>query len=244
MLIALLSDIHANREAFDACMAQARRAGAERFVFLGDLVGYGADPSYVVDQVARCENASVILGNHDEAVFGSAGGMNAVARAAIEWTRSRLDRAQIDFLRALPRTAREGDLLFVHSDASRPEDWRYVADAESAERSLRASDAHVTFCGHTHRPQLYHRAPQRSAMFFAPDGQMPTPLSRGRQWLAVAGSVGQPRDRNPAAAFCLYDMSRRELSFRRAPYDVAAAAGKIVAARLPDILSERLFLGR
>ncbi len=255
MLIALLTDIHGNREAFDACRAEAKRLGAEKFVYLGDLVGYGADPSYIVDRVAEdfANGAVCIMGNHDlAAVRGPSARMNSYARAAIEWTAGRLDAAQIAFLAAQPfRASCVGEAgtaaLFVHSEASAPEQFIYITDAETAEQSLNtasAASAHVTFCGHVHRPQLYHMAPGKPPIAFVPTVNLPTPLARSRRWLAVVGSVGQPRDGNPRAAFALYDDARGSLNCVRVAYDIESAARKIVAAALPEYLAERLFDGR
>lgn len=246
MLIALLSDIHGNREAFDACLAHARKQGAERFMLLGDLVGYGADPVYVVEaaRLMQSEGAIVLLGNHDEAVSGSASGMNSYARAAIEWTRTKLDVAQKKFLAELPRTHREGDILFTHSEASDPPAWIYVANAGAAERSMRACDAQITFCGHVHVPQLYNMAPGKPAALFTPKAPLAVPLPPTRRWLAVLGSVGQPRDHNPTAAYALLDDDKRTVCFCRVPYDIERAAQKIKNAGLPAILSARLFVGR
>lgn len=246
MLIALMSDIHGNREAFDACLAHARKQNVERFMLLGDLVGYGADPAYVVDfaRNLRNEGAVVLLGNHDEAVSGSTRDMNDYARASIEWTRGRLSVAQRDFLAGLPRTHREGDILYVHSDASNPPAWIYVTNASAAERSMRACDAHITVCGHVHVPQLYNMTPAKPAMLFMPKAPLAVPLSPTRRWLAVLGSVGQPRDQNPTAAYAILDDERRTISFCRVPYDIERAAQKIKNAGLPGILAARLFVGR
>ncbi|MCI4677700.1 metallophosphatase family protein [Rhodoblastus acidophilus] len=251
MLIALLTDIHGNREAFDACRMEARRMGAQKFVYLGDLIGYGADPCYIVDCVAEdvAQGAIAVMGNHDLAAVGGASPyMNDAARAAIEWTARRLDKAQRDFLAAMPYTAAtlgEGgeQTLFVHGDASAPERFNYVTGIDTAERSLRAVEARVTFCGHVHRQQLYHVAPGKPPTFFAPTPNLPTPLARSRRWLAVLGSVGQPRDGNPLACFALYDDLRGTVTFSRVDYDVDQAARKIFAAGLPEFLGERLFLG-
>jgi diadenosine tetraphosphatase ApaH/serine/threonine PP2A family protein phosphatase len=246
MLTAVLTDIHGNREALDACLAHARRQGAQRIVLLGDLVGYGADPAYVVDVCRKLqdEGAIVLLGNHDEAVFASKSGMNEYARAAIEWTRGKLDVAQKKFLEDLPRTHREGDVLYVHSDASNPREWIYVTSPVEAERSIRATDALATFCGHVHRPQLYNLAPGRQASLFTPTTSTPVPLISSRRWLAVLGAVGQPRDEDPRAAYAIYDAERRTVAYHRVAYDIERAAQKIKNARLPAILSARLFVGR
>jgi diadenosine tetraphosphatase ApaH/serine/threonine PP2A family protein phosphatase len=246
MLIALMSDIHGNREAFDACLAHARRQGAQRYVVLGDLVGYGADPAYIVDAARKMQEdgAIVLLGNHDEAISGSTSGMNEYARASIEWTRTRLDVAQRKFLTDLPRTHREGDLLYVHSEASDPRAWRYITNPADAERSLRATDAQLTVCGHVHRPQLYNMAAGKPALLFTPSTPVPVPLGSNRRWLAALGAVGQPRDEIPTAAYALYDDEQRTIAYQRVPYDIERAAQKIKNAGLPGILSARLFIGR
>ena len=157
MLLAVFSDIHANRQAFDACLKAARARGAERMVLLGDFVGYGADPEWVVDSATGlvAEGAVAVRGNHDQAVNSSAETMNAEAQVAIEWTRGRLDAAQRRFLAELPMVAEEEGRLYVHSEASHPTRWHYIRSTTDAAKSLIATPCHVTFCGHIHRPGLY-----------------------------------------------------------------------------------------
>jgi len=245
-LLAIFADIHANREALDACLAEARARGAERFVFLGDLVGYGGDPGYVVDLVAafRAEGAIVIKGNHDAAIGELMDSMNAHARAARDWTREHLSQAQKDFLAGLPLTAERGETLFVHAEASHPHLWFYITHPIEAERSLRATQKRVTICGHVHQPQLYSQAEKQPAILAIPAEDTPILLAPQLKWLAVLGSVGQPRDDNAASAFALYDDERAILTFVRVPYDIEGAARKIRAAGLPEILAARLYFGR
>ncbi len=247
MRIALFSDIHGNREALDACLAHAARQKVDRFAFLGDLVGYGADPNYVVERVARemGRGAIALLGNHDQAaVDGVADGMNDYARAALDWTHRALEPGAIDVLKTLPLFVEEDDRLFVHAEASAPQNWNYVTDPASAERSMRATKARLTVCGHVHRPQLYHMAATKPPVFFLPQSATPIPLVGARKWLMVMGAVGQPRDQNPAAAYAVLDTDRNEITYLRAPYDIEKAAGKIHAAGLPQMLAARLFVGR
>lgn len=247
MRIAILSDIHANREAFDACLAHAARQNVGRYVFLGDLVGYGADPQYVVDRVTRFaeEGAVVLKGNHDEAATqGANDGMNEYARKAIEWTHAALDDASRQFLGALPLFVEEEDRLFIHSEATAPPDWRYITDAATAERSMRATIQRLTFCGHVHIPQLYNMSPQKPAQYFDPKPNTPIPLIGQRQWLAVMGAVGQPRDKNPAAAYAVLDLARKDVTYFRIAYDMQPTAQKIHDSGLPAILAARLFVGR
>jgi diadenosine tetraphosphatase ApaH/serine/threonine PP2A family protein phosphatase len=244
--LALFADIHANRQAFSACLGAARARGAERIVCLGDIVGYGADPEWAVDTVMDLakSGALVVRGNHDSAIGASSEYMNAAAQAAIEWTRGRLSVPQRQFLAGLPLTREEDDRLYVHSEASSPARWRYVQDSPDAARSLEATGAHVTFCGHIHTPALYSMSAAGKMTRFIPTSDVPVQLLGGRRWLAVIGSVGQPRDGDPAAGFAMFDTATREITFCRAPYDVEAAAARIRANGLPDWLADRLLAGR
>lgn len=252
MRIALLTDIHANREAFEACLEHADRAGAARHVFLGDFIGYGADPGWVVGTVmAYCaRGAPAVLGNHDTAVaHAPRSQMRAAARQAVEWTRAQLDAAQLAFLAALPLAVEEGECLFVHANAWAPSEWGYVDGPADASRSLRATDRRYTFCGHMHPPMLYHMANHvhagqpGQAEAFVPVPGSPIPLLPQRRWLVIPGSVGQPRDRNPAACYALFDDDTLELVYHRVPYDHETAATKIRAAGLPEEFAARLGYG-
>jgi diadenosine tetraphosphatase ApaH/serine/threonine PP2A family protein phosphatase len=246
MRIAILSDIHANREAFEACLLDAGRHGAQRFVLLGDIVGYGADPAWAVGQAQALVEAGAIAikGNHDEAAADATGGMTADAGAAIAWTGSVLDAQQKAFLRALPFEVEEEDRLYVHANAVAPTRWAYVQDAEDARRSLDAVTTRIVLCGHLHIPALYGLTATAKLASFRPVGSVAVPLTRPRRWLAVLGAVGQPRDGEPAAAWSMLDATENTLTLHRVPYDVETAARKIRAAGLPEALATRLFRGR
>lgn len=246
MKLALVADLHANREAVSAVMAHAQEQGVERFAFLGDCVGYGADPGWVVDLVREHvdQGAVAVLGNHDlAAVRGPLPSMVADARAAIEWTHDRLDPGQIAFLAALPMTLTGYGALFVHANAWAPGDWEYIESRGEAARSMHATDSRITFCGHIHVPVLYHLSQTGKAGDFAPTPGTAVPLSEQRRWLAIAGSAGQPRDANPAACYAIFDVAARTLAFHRVPYDHEGAAAKVRAAGLPASLAERLVHG-
>lgn len=245
MRIAILSDIHGNREAYEAAIAAAEDAGADRFAVLGDIVGYGADPEWCVERTRRLAEAGAIVvrGNHDDAIATSASGMNETAQAALDWTRGMLPEPSRRFLADLPLTLRFGDILFVHAEGSAPARWNYILEADDARGHFAGTDARIAFCGHVHRPCLYSTANAGKVTRFVP-GPLAIPLLSQRRWLAVVGSVGQPRDGRPEAGFALYDTTSLELQFLRAAYDVEAAAAKIVAAGLPQRLAERLSEGR
>ena len=246
MRLAVFADIHANRQAFSACLDVARARGAERIVCLGDVVGYGADPEWAVDTVMGLvdDGAIAVIGNHDHAVSTPSGTMNAAAQAAIEWTRGRLSAPQRRFLAELPLTRQEDDRLYVHAEASHPARWHYVSGTSDAARSIEATDAQVTFCGHIHTPALYSMSSAAKMTSFIPTSDVPVQLLGGRRWLAVLGSVGQPRDGNPAAAFAMLDTTSCEITYCRVPYDVEAAADRIRAKGLPHWLADRLLVGK
>jgi diadenosine tetraphosphatase ApaH/serine/threonine PP2A family protein phosphatase len=246
VLIAIFADIHANRQAFSACLDQARDRGAQRFVLLGDYVGYGADPEWAVETVMDLVDggAAAVLGNHDNAVNNPREQMNAEAQMVIEWTRGELGAPQRQFLAGLPLKLNDGDRLYVHSEASAPKSWIYVTGTAEAARSIGATSAHVTFCGHIHQPALYSMSSTAKMTAFTPATGVAIPLLPGRHWLAVLGSVGQPRDGNPAAAYAILDTDKGELTYCRAPYDVDAAAAQIRKMGLPNWLADRLFVGK
>lgn len=246
MLLALFADIHANRQAFTACLDFARARGAERIVCLGDYVGYGADPEWTVEMVMDLveKGALAVRGNHDSAIGISTESMNAQAQAAIEWTRGRLSASQRRFLAELPLTLQDDDRLYVHSEASSPAKWRYVQSTADAGRSLMATAAHVTFCGHIHQPALYSISVTGKMTGFVPTSGVTVQLLQGRRWLTVVGSVGQPRDGDPAASFAMFDTASREITYCRVPYDVDAAAKRIRDNGLPNWLADRLLVGR
>jgi diadenosine tetraphosphatase ApaH/serine/threonine PP2A family protein phosphatase len=246
VLLAIFTDIHANRQAFAACLGFARARAAERMVLLGDYVGYGADPEWAVDTVMDLveRGALAVRGNHDTAIGTISESMNAEAQAAIDWTRGRLRAAQRRFLAELPLALSEEDRLYVHSEASSPSKWRYVEHSADAARSMVATPARVTFCGHIHLPTLYSMSSAAKTTRFVPTAGVPVQLLGGRRWLAVLGSVGQPRDGDPAASFAMFDTATREITYCRVAYDVEAAAKRIRENGLPLWLADRLSVGR
>lgn len=246
MRTALLADIHSNLEALQACLAHARREGAEQFAFLGDLVGYGADPLACLEIIAGLveDGALALRGNHDDACLGGQlEGMSFPARDAIYWTRSRIGAAERGFLAALPLTLAAADRVCAHAGIVRPEAWTYVTDGRIARQNLAAAPARLVFVGHVHQPQLYFTTPSGGVRTFRPVPGVPVPLTPLRRWLAIVGSAGQPRDGNPAACYAIYDDAAGTLTHHRVPYDTRRAAEKILAAGLPERLAWRLASG-
>lgn len=250
MRLALLSDIHGNIQALDACLAHARAQKAQRFVFLGDMVGYGADPCAVVERIMLLteEGAMVIQGNHDAMAVHPPAEIKTVGDSTAAWTHGQLSSEQRTWITDLPLTLQQDSALFVHASANDPQLWRYVYDQRAAKASLDAAadwpDVRYVFGGHVHLQTLYYRGAGDGLMAFKPQPGVAVPVPRHRQWLGTVGSVGQPRDGNTHTMYSLFDTERAQLTFHRVPYDLYAAAAAIRRAGLPEFFADRLESGR
>jgi predicted phosphodiesterase len=241
----ILSDIHANLHALDAVLAAAGAAQWDEVVVLGDLVGYGADPNGVVDRVRELKQLSVIRGNHDKAACGldDGSGFNNVARLAASWTYQELTDSNRAYLRELPQgpLAINGFFEICHG-APFDEDY-YVFSGDDALRAMAASERALCLFGHTHLPAAFQHHEQRLGGF-APQGDTELKLQEGPSYLVNPGSVGQPRDGDPRAAYAVLDVDARMLALRRVEYPVHAAQRRILDAGLPTSLANRLGIGR
>lgn len=248
---ALLSDVHANLSAWQACVAHARAQGVTHWAVLGDLVGYGPHPAEVVDAVRQwheAHGAVVLRGNHEELAVQGAHGESMGALTA-QWTHGQLGAERLQWLSALPLTHVDGALMLVHASADAPERWHYVEDARGAARSL---DAALAACaavryvmgGHVHHQTLYYRSPSQRMTSFKPTPGVAMPVPAHRHWVATIGSVGQPRDGDARAAYATLDVSRQQLCFHRVSYDHLTTARAVRAAGLPEMLATRLEQGR
>lgn len=250
MKLALLSDIHANIRALDACLAHAHAQGARQIALLGDFVGYGAEPGAVMQRVMTlaAQGAWLLKGNHDAMAVAPPAEVRTVGDSTAQWTHEQLDASQQGFLDALPMTIRHGAVLLVHASADDPELWRYVYDQRAAGASLDAAAAEpevrYVFGGHVHEQTLYYRGAGPGLMRFEPTAGVALPVPRHRHWLATVGSVGQPRDGNPQAMYALFDAGSAQLTFHRVAYDHMAAAAAIRRAGLPEFFADRLEHGR
>ena len=238
----ILSDIHANLQALDAVLEDAAGAGYDAALVLGDLVGYGGNPVEAIDRTLALEPAAIVRGNHDRAAAGldDASTFSLAARLAIEWTASVLGPADRDRLAALPKgpAAVAGDLLICHG-APFDEDY-YILGPADGQRAMRATSARVCLFGHTHVTSLF--GTRGLAIMPVVDGQVPLPPNG--QILANIGSVGQPRDGDPRAAYGILDTDAGVLHFQRVDYDIAGAQARIREVGLPDMLADRLEYGR
>jgi len=243
MRYAILSDIHANLEAFRAVLDRIAALGADRIVCLGDIVGYNAEPNACV-AIVRSEGMACVLGNHDAAACGlqEPDNFTPAARQAALWTRDALTSENRAFLQQLPRRLQIGDFVLCHGSIDDTD--RYILYDNDVRDALELMEGlpggpWLCFFGHTHLQAAYRITGQdivreRSGAF---------PLSRDSWYLVNPGGVGQPRDGDPRAAFLLYDAQERSVSLHRVEYDIAAAQDKVIRAGLPVRLAERLALG-
>ena len=253
----IISDIHANLEALEATLAAA--GVYDRVLVLGDLVGYGADPNAVIERVRALPETTIIRGNHDKVGAGLEGveGFNYLARHAIRWTADTLTAGNRAWLAALtqgPAIVDEG--VEICHGTPFDEDV-YVFDDLDALRAIRAARRPLCLFGHTHVPAVYQlgRPHDDGGSRLRGEGKLdmlgPTRgspfqlgLEDGARYLVNVGAVGQPRDGDPRAAFGFLDTEGRTVTMMRAPYDATAAQAKIIAAGLPDVLAQRLAVGR
>ena len=240
MRIAVLSDIHGNLEALDAVLADADRVGAEAIYSLGDIVGYGPSPAACVEAVRRRAAVS-LAGNHDAAVAGltSLEEFNEFARWAVEWTVARLDAGQLEYLAGLPYTHRGGDVLLAHASPVEPERWHYIHGLADVHEGFAAFAERLCFVGHSHRPAIYAVGAGRSA---ARHGKRAA-FRSGVRYLVNAGSVGQPRDRDPRSSYVMYDADGGSVEIRRVPYPLERTQERMRAAGIPAFLIDRLGAG-
>jgi predicted phosphodiesterase len=241
--IAVLSDIHSNLEALDAVLARATAERAGATLVLGDIVGYGADPQAVVERLVELPNVTLIAGNHDLAATArfDTSWFNSAAEAAIRWTETVLDEGASQVLAKLEPRGNTRDALLVHGSVVDPAS-EYVFSVEQAEESFDAEDFALCFFGHTHMPTLFERTADGARGIVLDDGR--TIRLEDARYMINPGSVGQPRDSDPRAAFLLYDTETRQATVHRVEYDIERAQAKIRDAGLPPALADRLAVGR
>jgi predicted phosphodiesterase len=243
----VISDIHANLEAYETVMTASQKLGWDRVVVLGDLVGYGGDPNAVVDRVRELSPYALIRGNHDKVGSGieAADGFNAVARSAIRWTYDTLTDDNRAWLAALPAGPVDVDTTFEICHGTPFDEDAYVFDDLDALRALHASRRPLCLFGHTHVQVGYSLA--RNQFAVETNGEVrpfDITLSAETKYLINPGSVGQPRDGDPRAGFGIVDSEKVTVSIHRIGYPIARAQARIVEQGLPEILAERLAVGR
>ena len=243
----VLTDIHANLEALDACLADASERSYDETLVLGDLVGYGPDPNTVVERLRALNPVAIVRGNHDKVACGveQAEGFNAVARSAAKWTLDVLTPAYREWLAALPEGPIDVDDVVEICHGSPFDEDAYIFDELDAVRAVKVANRPLCLFGHTHYPVTF----ELSEDAFDNVGSGPAPQTHvqmrpGCKYLINPGSVGQPRDGDPRAAYALVDTKLRRIELYRVKYPVEEAQAKVMKAGLPDVLAQRLAVGR
>ena len=243
----ILSDIHANLDAFDAVMAAIPAGSWDRVLVLGDLVGYGAEPNAVIERVLALDPLATIRGNHDKAAcwIEDAADFNHVAKAAAVWTAETLTPEHKMYLQRLPAGPISIDESVEICHGAPFDEDHYIFGLDDAVQALDATARPVCFFGHTHLPVVYRRTDDvDEPLVVCSDGLVEVTLEEGSRYLVNPGSVGQPRDGDPRAAYALYDTGTRRLSMYRVDYPVSEAQRRILDAGLPLSLAQRLAIGR
>ena len=241
MKFGIFGDIHANLEALEVVIDELKKESVDMYICLGDIVGYGANPSECLE-ISRELAAFTVAGNHDFAIAGKLNidFFNAYAKEAVLWTREQLSKEQVQWLRDLDLVRQHSDVLtVVHGTLNFPEMFDYIQTSYDAHLSLELLETPVCFLGHSHVPVTFFQGPTVS---FTMDYEID--IDTESRTLVNIGSVGQPRDENPQASFAIYDTDAQRVEIRRVDYNVDKAAQKIVDAGLPEILGERLKYGR
>jgi len=244
MRFGLFADVHGNLEAFEMVRRQLSREAVDEYVFLGDLVGYGADPVACIRllrEMSAEKPCLCVAGNHDYAVAGrvSSESFTFYARQAVLWTQGILAKDDLDFLAGFPLMGKTAYFRAVHASPFAPERWLYFTNINDAHQNFMAFDEPLCFIGHSHAPVVFSIAERITRCM-----ELVIPLKRGKRYIINVGSVGQPRDGNPRAAFAIYDTDQNQVTVHRVAYEVSLAQAKIIKAGLPKILAYRLFYGK
>ncbi len=264
MKYAIFSDIHGNLEALDVVLALCGEENVDHYICLGDVVGYNANPKECLDIVRGLPNLTIVKGNHDE--YASNGdnemeGFNPHAKAAVLWTRAQLTDDDLRYLSELPMrlTIKGANMTIVHATLDGPDAWGYIFDVHNAADNFSYQFTQLCFCGHSHVPLAFSKRPiamgarpieeiplwasENDGSDFKSADMIQLPVEQSVKYLINVGSVGQPRNRDPRASFCIYDNEQKLLTRYRLPYDVARTQQKIREAHLPERLAARLERG-
>lgn len=242
MRYGIFSDVHSNLEALEAVLSAYKEELIDKYLCIGDLVGYASNPAECIEKVRDAATITV-AGNHDWATVDlfSLDCFNPFARQAVIWTRHKLNRQQLYFLESLRLVYSNDDLTFVHGTLDSPEDFNYLTDIDFAQATFAALETTVCFVGHTHVPEIFIKDKEGELHYLQGDS---CSIEQGNKYIVNVGSVGQPRDGNPESAYCIYDTDKKEFQIKRTKYDVELTRKKIIEAGLPKFLGDRLLSGR
>lgn len=240
MRYGIFSDIHGNLEAFQQVLEAYKKEDIDRYFCVGDIVGYGADPGECIKQTKKLQ-ALTVAGNHDWAAVEvtDIAYFNQVAKQAILWTKERLSTEEKSFLKSLQLVFENSDLILVHGTLSRPEEFNYLLDTDSAIIDFGLMKKNICFIGHSHIVGVFIEA--KGEISYSVQAQIK--IDPKKKYIVNVGSVGQPRDRDNRASYCVFDTEKREVYLKRVEYDITKAQEKIIKAGLPSFLAARLLTG-
>lgn len=242
MRYGIFSDIHSNLEAFDSVIRAYKSEAIDRYLCIGDVIGYATNPKECIKKVNKLAMITV-AGNHDWAAVNlfSLDYFNETAKEALLWTRSNIDHKDRIFLESLKLTYKNKELTLVHGTLDNPQEFNYMTDGYIAEETFRILDTNICFVGHTHHPGAFIKDKDESIHYRQDDSY---DIKPDNKYIINVGSVGQPRDGNPKAAYCIYDSEKREVRIKRIVYDFESSRKKIIELGLAKFLGDRLLLGR
>lgn len=242
MRYGIFSDVHSNIEALEAVIGAYKLEGIDRYLCAGDIVGYGPDPSESIRKV-RGLTEDIVAGNHDwaSANLYSIEYFNQAAAAGILWTRKNISQEEKDYLQSLKLIFKNEDLTMVHGTLDHPRDFNYMINGYIAWETFCLLKTPVCFIGHTHQAGIFIKSNDDSIIYRQEDY---IKIEKKNKYIINVGSVGQPRDGNPKAAYCVYDSKTGEVWIKRVSYNVEKTREKINSVKLPSFLADRLSLGR
>jgi len=242
MRYGIFSDVHSNIEALEAVMEAYKKESIDIYLCVGDVVGYATNPLECIKLVKEITSFTV-AGNHDWAVVDlfSINYFNSNAKKAILWTKQNLNDQDKYYLSSLKIIYKNNDLTLVHGSLNKPEDFYYMTDIETAEESFSLLENNLCFIGHTHISGVFVKDKEQRIYYYDPEY---IPLKEENKYIINVGSVGQPRDGNPLACYCIFDTDKKEVFIKRKNYDIKSTYNKIIKAGLPLFLAERLYWGR
>ncbi len=244
MKYVIISDIHGNIEALNTVIPIIEGEKPDRIICLGDIVGYGASPSDCLKKIREIADI-VVAGNHDFAVCGNTSieYFNPIAKDAVLWTRKNISQEEIDYLRNLPLTHSENNILFVHSVPSEPQSWEYISTLGDAIEEFSFFTEKICFIGHSHQPAIFYEDRMKRHGIYINER---LELREDYRYIINVGSIGQPRDGDPRAAFGILEIDKGNSIFqlKRVPYDIGKAQEKILKNGLPEFLAMRLAMGK
>ena len=242
MRYGIFSDVHSNLEALESIIGAYKQESIDEYLCGGDVVGYGANPKECIEKI-NLLFATTIAGNHDWATVNlfSTEYFNEAAKEAIFWTRRNLTQKESLFLENLKLIYGADDFILVHATLDNPQDFNYMLDSYAAQESFGIMETNICFIGHTHIAGTFILTKDKE-VFYTQENLLK--IKEENKYIVNVGSVGQPRDRNPDAAYCIYDVKEREIQIKRISYDVKITREKIIKAGLPKFLGDRLLCGR